>query len=130
MAKERPIGVTILAVLALLGAVNAAIYTLQMLHILPVFIGPVGFYQFSLIGAFFWGILVLIWLAVFRMLMDVQPQAWNFMMILSMLNLVFGFLSVLGGSSLEAMAPILVVSGLVFIYCMLPGTKQAFGIPA
>jgi hypothetical protein len=64
------------------------------------------------------------------MLLDVQPQAWNFMMILSVLNLVFGFLSVLGGSSLEAMAPILVVSGLVFIYCMLPGTKQAFGIPA
>ena len=130
MAKERPIGVTILAILALLGAVNAAIYTLQMLHILPTFIGPVAFYQFSLIGAFFWGFLVLIWLAVFRMLMDVQPQAWNFMMILSVLNLVFGFLSVIGGSSLEAMAPILIVSGLVFIYCMLPGTKKAFGIPA
>jgi hypothetical protein len=130
VVKERPIGVTILAVLALLGAVNAAIYTLQMLHILPVYLGPVAFWEFSLFGAFFWGILVLIWLWVFRMLMDVQPQAWNFMMILSVLNLVFGFISVLGGSSLESMAPILIVSGLVFIYCMLPGTKQAFGIPA
>ena len=60
------------------------------------------------------------------MLMDVQPQAWNVMMILAVVNLVFGFLSVIGVSSLELMAPILVVSELVFIYCMLPGTRQAF----
>jgi hypothetical protein len=129
MAKTRPIGVTILAVLALLGAVNAAIYTLQLLHILPTYIGPVAFYQFSLIGAFFWGILVLIWLAVFRMLMDVQPQGYQFMLILGVLNLIFGVIAVLGGSSWEAMAPLLIVSGLVVIYCLLPGTKQAFGIP-
>ena len=66
MAKERPIGVTILAFLAILGAVNALIYTLQMLHLLPTFLGPIAFYQFSLIGAFFWGLLFFIWLAVFR----------------------------------------------------------------
>jgi len=129
MEKTRPIGVTILAFLAILGAINAFIYTLQMLHILPTYLGPVAFYQFSLIGAFFWGILVLIWLAVFRMLMDVQPQGYQFMLILGVLNLVFGFIAVLGGSSWEAMAPLLIVSGLVVIYCLLPGTKQAFGIP-
>ena len=50
MEKTRPIGVTILAFLAILGAVNALIYTLQMLHILPVFIGPVAFFEFSLIN--------------------------------------------------------------------------------
>ncbi len=130
MERTRPIGVTILAILALLAAVNAAIITLQLLHILPTFIGPVAFWQFSLIGAFFWGILVLIWLAVFRMLWEVQPQGWNFMLILGILNLVFGFLAILGGSSWEAMAPIMIVSGLVVIYCLLPGTKQAFGIPS
>jgi hypothetical protein len=129
MAKERPIGVTILAILALLGAVNAAIYTLQMLHLLPVYIGPVAFWQFSLIGAFFWGILVLIWLAVFRMLWEVHPQGWTFMVVLSLLNLVLGFISILGGSSWESMSTIIIISAAVFIYCMLPGTKRAFGIP-
>ena len=64
MAKERPVGVTILAFLAILGAINALIYTLQMLHLLPTFLGPIAFYQFSLIGAFFWGLLFFIWLAV------------------------------------------------------------------
>jgi len=129
MEKTRPIGVTILAFLAILGAVNALIYTLQMLHILPVFIGPVAFFQFSLIGAFFWGLLFFIWLWVFRMLWEVNPQGWMFMMVLSLLNLVFGIINVIGASSWQAMAPIIIISGLVFIYCMMPATKEAFGVP-
>jgi hypothetical protein len=129
MAKERPIGVTILAFLAILGAINALIYTLQMLHLLPTYLGPIAFYQFSLIGAFFWGLLFFIWLAVFRMLWEVQPQGWMFMVLIAVFDLIYGIICVLGGSSWEAMAPIIIISGLVLIYCLLPGTKQAFGIP-
>ena len=129
MVKERPIGVTILAFLAILGAVNALIYTLQMLHLLPTYLGPIAFYQFSLIGAFFWGLLFFIWLAVFRMLWEVQPQGWMFMVLIAVFDLIYGIICVLGGSSWEAMAPIIIISGLVLIYCLLPGTKQAFGVP-
>jgi hypothetical protein len=129
MAKERPIGVTILAFLAILGAVNALIYTLQMLHLLPTYLGPIAFYQFSLIGAFFWGLLFFIWLAVFRMLWEVQPQGWMFMVLIAVFDLIYGIICVLGGSSWEAMAPIIIISGLILIYCLLPGTKQAFGVP-
>jgi hypothetical protein len=129
MAKERPVGVTILAFLAILGAVNAFIYTLQMLHLLPTFLGPIAFYQFSLIGAFFWGLLFFIWLAVFRMLWEVQPQGWMFVVLIAIFDLIYGIICVLGGSSWEAMAPIIIISGLILIYCLLPGTKQAFGIP-
>jgi hypothetical protein len=129
MAKERPIGVTILAFLAILGAINALIYTLQMLHLIPTFLGPIAFYQFSLIGAFFWGLLFFIWLAVFRMLWEVMPQGWMFMVLIAVFDLIYGIICVLGGSSWEAMAPIIIISGLVLIYCLLPGTKQAFGIP-
>jgi len=129
MAKERPIGVTILAFLAILGAVNALIYTLQMLHLIPTYLGPIAFYQFSLIGAFFWGLLFFIWLAVFRMLWEVQPQGWMFVVLIAVFDLIYGIICVLGGSSWEAMAPIIIISGLILIYCLLPGTKQAFGIP-
>jgi hypothetical protein len=129
MAKERPIGVTILAFLAILGAINAFIYTLQMLHLLPTFLGPIAFYQFSLIGAFFWGLLFFIWLAVFRMLWEVQPQGWMFVVLIAVFDLIYGIICVLGGSSWEAMAPIIIISGLILIYCLLPGTKQAFGVP-
>lgn len=126
---NRPIGVTILAVLAILGAINALVYTLQMLHLLPTYIGPVAFWQFSLIGAALWGFLVLIWLSVAAMLLQLHPQGWSFMVFLAILNLVFGFLSILGGSSWESMSTIIIISAAVLIYCLLPGTKQAFGLP-
>jgi hypothetical protein len=129
MAKERPVGVTLLAILALLGALNALVFTLQMLHILPTYIGPVAFFQFSLIGAFFWGLLFFIWLAVFRMLWEVQPQGWMFMVLISAFNLFYGIICVIGASSWQAMAPIIIISALVLLYCMLPGTKAAFGVP-
>jgi hypothetical protein len=129
MEKTRPLGVTILAFLAILGAINALIYTLQMLHIIPVFVGPVAFFTFSLIGAFFWGLLVFIWLWVFRMLWEVNPQGWMFITLISIFNLIFGIINVIGASSWQAMAPHIIISGLILIYCMLPGTKDAFGIP-
>jgi hypothetical protein len=126
--KERPIGVTILAILAGLGALMALIYTLQMLHILPYYIGPVAFWNFSLLGAMFWGFIFLIWLAVIQMLLTMHPSGWMFMVIISGLSLLFALLSVLGASSWEAMAPEILISGIVLLYCLLPGTKAAFGV--
>jgi len=130
MAKERPIGVTILAILAAFAALAAFVYTLQMLHILPFYLGPIAYWEFSLIGAIFWGFLVLIWLAVFQMLMTMHPSGWLFCVIISGLNLLFDFFAILGGSSWEAMAPALLLNGIVLLYCLLPGTKAAFGLTA
>ena len=126
--KERPIGVTILAILAGLGALMALIYTLQMLHILPYYLGPVAFWDFSLLGAIFWGFIFLVWLAVIQMLLTMHPSGWMFMVIISGLSLLFALLSVMGASSWEAMAPTILISGIIQIYCLLPGTKAAFGI--
>jgi len=126
--KERPIGVTILAILAGFGALMALIYTLQMLHILPYYIGPVAFWDFSLLGAIFWGFIFLIWLAVIQMLLTMHPSGWMFMVIISGLSLLFALLSVMGASSWEAMAPTILISGIILVYCLLPGTKAAFNI--
>ena len=129
MATERPIGVTILAILALLGAFMSLIYTLQMLHILPFYLGPIAYWDFSLIGALLWGFIFLIWLGVFQMLMTMHPSGWLFMVIIAGLTLLFDFLAVLGGSSWEAMAPSMLIAAIVLIYCLLPGTKKSFGLP-
>jgi hypothetical protein len=128
MEKARPLGVIFLVILALLGACNAFIYTLQMLHILPTYLGPVAFYQFSLIGAFFWGFLAFIWLGVAGALWAMHPQGYMFMMLIAAFDLIYGILCALGGSSWEAMAPMIIISGIVLVYCMLPGTKKSFGI--
>jgi len=126
--KERPVGVTLLAVLAMLGALQALIYTLQMLHILPYYIGPVAFWDFSLLGAMFWGFIFLIWLAVIQMLLTMHPSGWLFIVIVAGLNLLYAFLCVLGASSWQAMAPTILISGIILLYCLAPGTKAAFQI--
>ncbi len=129
MARDRPFVITILAILAGLAAVQALIYTLQMLHLFPIYIGNVRFFTFDFWGALLWGIMFLIWLWVFRMLWNVDPQGWLFMVILSGLNLIMAVLSVLGNSSWEAMSTAIIINGLILIYCLLPGTKRAFEIP-
>ena len=128
MSKKRPIGVTILAIFAALAAIAAIIHTLQMLHLLPVFLGPVSFFTFSFIGAIMWGILAAIYIWLVRGLWNVESQAWLFMVILSCMNLFLAFLSILGQSSFQAMLPTILLNGIILIYCLLPGTKQAFEV--
>jgi hypothetical protein len=126
--KKRPFGVTVLAVLAAIAAIVALVHTLQFLHLFPFFLGPIRFFTFDLLGAILWGVTFLIWLWVFRMLWTVNPQGWVFTAAISVLNLIMAVLSIIGQSSLQAMLPALVVNGLILIYCLLPGTKQAFGV--
>ena len=127
---DRPIGVTIIAIVAILAAIANFIITLQMLHLLPVYIGQqMSFWTFSLFGAFMYGILGLFYFWLFQMLWTMQPQGWLFAMLLAGFNLILDVVTVLAGSSWEAMAPGIIISALILIYCMLPGTKQVFGIP-
>jgi hypothetical protein len=127
MTKSRPFGITLLAILAGLAAVVAVIHTLQMLHLFPVFLGPVAFFTFDLLGAIMWGIMALIWIWVVRMLWNVDPQGWLFVVILASLNLILAVVSILGASSWQELLPSIVFNGAALIYCLLPGTKAAFG---
>lgn len=129
MARNRPFVITLLAILALIGAAQALIYTLQLLHLFPIWIGDVRFYTFDFWGALLWGIMVLIYVWVFNMLWNVNPQGWLFLVLISGLNLILAFLYILGGSSWQAMSTAIVINGLILIYCLLPNTKKAFEIP-
>jgi predicted flap endonuclease-1-like 5' DNA nuclease len=130
MTKERPFGVTILAVLAAIAAIIAIFHTLQMLHLFPIQ-GPFGqfaFFTFDLFGAILWGILALIYFWVMSMLWNLNPQGWLFVAVLSTLNLILAVISIIGLSTWQAMLPSIVVNGLILIYVLMPGTKEAFGI--
>ena len=129
MTTNRPIGVTFIAFLAILGAINALIVTLQYLHILPVYVGQVAFYTFSLIGAFFWVLIIFFFLWLFRMLWEMQPQGWMFAIIIAGFTLLFDLIAIIGGTSWEVLIAGIIISALILIYCLLPGTKKAFGIP-
>ena len=123
---RRPFGVTFLSILAGIAALLAVVHTLQMLHLLPHFLGPMTFWSFDLIGALMWGLLASIYIWLLKMLWNVDPQGWFFLVILSTLNLILAFVSLLSQTTWQALAPAILVNGLILIYCLLPGTKVAF----
>jgi len=123
---HRPIGITILAVLALLAALAALLHTLQMLHILPMFLGPVKFFSFDLIGAIIWGVMTALYAWLFRALWTMDLRGWLFVIVLAGLNLIMDGISILGASTLAAMLPSLIINALILIYALSPGVKEAF----
>jgi predicted flap endonuclease-1-like 5' DNA nuclease len=132
MTKKRPFGVTILAILAAIAAIIAIIHTLQMLHLFPIR-GPFGifaFFTFDLLGAILWGILALIYIWVTNKLWNLDPQGWLFVAVLATLNLILAVISIIGRSTWQAMLPSIIVNGLILLYTLLPGTKEAFGVEA
>jgi hypothetical protein len=129
-AKPRPVAVTILAVLAGIAGFIGVIHALQFLHLLPVFLGPVAFYGYDLFGALLWALLAVIWTWVAAGLWVMNPQAWRFVVAVSVLHLILDGIAVLGDSTLQALLPSIVVGALVLLCCLTPGARRAFGAPA
>ena len=127
MANSRPIGVTILAILAAIAGIVAAYHTLQYLHILPFNLGPLSFFGFDFWGALLWGLCTLAYAWATSMLWTVNQQGWMFATFLSGLNLILAVISILGGSTFQALLPAIILNAAVLIYCLVPSTKQAFG---
>jgi hypothetical protein len=129
MKRSRPFVVSVLAIVGGIAGVVAAYHTLQYLHILPFWLGPVAFYGFDLWGALLWGIMTVVYAWVVAMLWTVHPAGWLYLVLISVCNLVLAVISIIGNSTAQAMAPAIVINGLILIYCLLPSTKRAFGEP-
>ncbi len=125
--NQRPIGVTILAVLAAILAVLAAINALQFLGIIPFFIGPVALRTFNFFYALMWGLMVWVYVWLAQMLWRVRPEAWLFLVIITIFNLILDFVVMLGRSTWQDVSVSFIINGIILIYCLLPGVKQAFG---
>lgn len=131
MTKSRPFGVTLLAIFALFGAIVAGFHAVEMFFMpLGLFGGSMGFFGSAWLGAIMWGIMAFIYLWVFRMLWSLDQQGWLFVTVLSVLNLILAFVSILGATDFSEMLPSIVINGLILIYALLPGTKAAFGVPS
>jgi len=132
--NNRPFGVTLLAILAGLAAIFAGVRTLQYLGIIPFtidfFVGSFDFRTFNLWAAFMWGLLTWIYIWLVRMLWNVQPEAWLFLAVITVFNLILDFIVLVGGGSVEDMGAAFLLNALILIYVMLPGTKKAFDMEA
>jgi hypothetical protein len=127
MARHRPIGVTILAILTAIVALVSAYHALQYLGIIPFVMGPLSFFGQDLLGALLWALDAAIWVWVTLMLWRVDRQGWMFVVIISALNLVLAALSILGASTFQALLPAILGNAVVLIYSLTPGVKEAFG---
>ena len=132
--NNRPFGVTVLAILATLAAILAGVRTLQYLGIIPFtidfFIGEFSFRTFNLWAAFMWGLLTWIYIWLVRMLWNVQPEAWLFLAVITVFNLILDFIVLVGGGTVEDIGAAFLLNALILLYIMLPGTKKAFDMEA
>jgi len=126
-AKKRPFGVTLLAILAGVAAVLAGIHALQSLGIFPYVIGPVKLHSFNLWNALMWGLLVWIYIWLVQMLWRVDPQAWLFLAVITVFNLILDFMAMVGSGTWSDVSVSFLVNAIILIYIMLPGVKRAFG---
>ena len=125
-ARHRPFVVTILAIGVGLLAVLAGIHLLQSLGIIPFVIGRFDVRVFSLFYAIMWGLLVWVYVWLIKALWNVDPQAWIFLVVVSMFSMIFDFVLLVGDTTWSDVAASFLVSGILLLYCMLPSTRRTF----
>ena len=126
--KSRPFGVTLLAILAGVLAVLAGIHALQALKILPYFIGPFTVHAFSFWSFLMWALMVWVWVWLLKMLWNVEKQAWLFLAVITVFNLILDFTVMLGAADWNDVSLSVIVNAIILIYVMLPGVKRAFDV--
>ena len=124
--KSRPFGVTVLAILAGALAVLSAIHALQALKILPYFIGPFTVHAFSFWSFLMWALMVWVYVWLVQMLWRVDKQAWLFLAVITVFNLILDFTVMLGAADWSDVSLHFLLNALILIYIMLPGVKNAF----
>src|SRR5262245_25440833 len=127
--RRRPIGVTILAVLAVFALVLSVVHLGQALGFIPYVVGPIAYTDFSVWYVLIWGLMIWVWLWVIRALLALDPSAWIFLVVVSGFNLLFDFVTVIATpTTVTDLAASFIVNLVIFGYAMLPGTKRAFQI--
>jgi len=127
-AHHRPFMVTILAIVAGGLAVLSGLHLLQALGIIPYVIGRFEVRAFSFFYAIMWGLLVWVWAWLVQMLWKVEPQAWVFLVVVSMFNLMIDFFLLLGSANWPDVSFSFLLNGLVLLYCMLPSARRTFEV--
>jgi hypothetical protein len=74
--------------------------------------------------------MIWVWTWLVRMLWRVDPAAWMFLVLIASFNLLFNFVALLGTTTFADVSLSFLVNAAILIYALLPGTKEAFGLPA
>lgn len=124
--KKRPFGVTVLAILAGLLAVLSGVHALQALGILPYFIGEFKVHAFSFWSFLMWALMVWVYAWLVKMLWDMDKQAWLFLAVITVFNMILDFTVMLGAGDWSDVSIHFLLNAIILIYVMLPGVKRSF----
>jgi hypothetical protein len=123
---KRPFGVTVLAILAGIAAVLAGVHALQALGILPYVIGGFKVHAFNFWNFLMWALMVWVWVWLVQMLWSLNKEAWLFLAVITVFNLILDFTIMLGSADWQDVKVSFIVNALILIYAMLPGVRKAF----
>jgi len=116
MQRSRPLGVTIIAILAVIGGIGSVLSGFAIIAIIP------------LLGIIFGGLLIIIGLAYFVVAYGLWKGlnwAWNITLIVSVIGIIVGLGSIVVGN-VGALFH-LIVNVIVIYYLYRPNVKAYFG---
>jgi hypothetical protein len=125
---HRPLGVTLLAVGSGLAALAEIWRMLVFLGIVNfTFVGKSVSFPEAQWGQAFWAlVLAAIWVWVAMGFWNVRAYAVQFGIFISLFTIVFGFMALLFGSSMEAETVPWLLAGAILLYLSYPGVQQQF----
>jgi hypothetical protein len=126
--QHRTFAVVVLAILAVVAGIIAIADTLRYMGVLPfAVLGELKFFGVNWFGAILSAICAGIWFVTAQQLWNLDPRGWTFMLLISIIFLIFQGLAILGETTFQAVALEVIVSAVALILTLLPGTKAAFG---
>jgi len=126
-SRKRPFGVWVLVILAGILAALSGVHVLQSLGIVGFAIGPFKIHAFSFFNALMWLLMVWVYVWLIQMLLKMDPEAWLFLAVITVFNLILDFMLILGQETWSDVSISFFVNALILIYIMLPGTRKLFG---
>ena len=125
---HRPIGVSILALLAGLAAIFEVWRALVFVGAVSfTFVGKAVSFSDPQWGPAFWAVvLAAIWLWVAMGFWNIRGYAWSFGIFMSLFTVIFGFFALLDGSTMEAETVGWLLALGIFFYLNYPGVRDVF----
>jgi len=130
VTPHRNWAVYLLLIFAVIAGILAFVDAARYMGWLPI--AQLGDLNFALPSAAWFAAIMsaivgVIWFVVAKWIWDLNPSGLLFVMVISVVNLIFLFLSLLGATSFAAIWPAVLVNAVALILALLPGTKAAFG---
>jgi hypothetical protein len=126
---HRPIGVTILAILAGIAGLYEIWRTLVFLGLVKFnFVGNEVAFPTAQWGQALWALLLAaIWFWVAMGLWNMRAYAWSFGIYISLFTMIFGFFAILGANgTVESEFTVMVIAIIIFMYLNYPGVRDQF----